>query len=331
MDDFLSKIASDNENVEILDKLVVEEKSIKDAGMKTHIAYLDINSMYADCMTRPLPVGDYKWEHIGYPQQFIQKIQFTPDDAERGFILEVDLEYPKELHDLHSDLPLAPINKLVVPSPYTQRVSIQHDIKRSKVPKLLTTLENKEHYILHYTVLKYYLKLGLKVTNVHRCFSFTQSKWMEPFIKLNIKHRMEASKIGDEVKKGFFKLMNNSVYGKTMQNVRDYTLMRFTLSPKKAQRWFNQPDCDGVHIYNNHSDVEKPLVSCTFLKRKVKMNQPIVIGSTVLDHSKHMIYSIWYDKLKSKWGNNIQLLYQDTDSLVIKVDSPDFYKDLQDI
>jgi hypothetical protein len=180
-------------------------------------------------------------------------------------------------------------------------------------------------------VLKYYLKLGLKVTKVHRCFSFNQSKWMEPFINLNIKHRMDASKLGDEVKKGFFKLMNNSVYGKTMQNVREYESMKFTLSPSKAQRWFNRPDCSGVHIYNNHADVEKPLVYCTFTKRIVKMNQPIVVGSTVLDHSKHMIYNIWYDKLKPKWGDNIQLLYQDTDSLVIKVNSPNYYKDLQDI
>ena len=118
-----------------------------------------------------------------------------------SWILEVDLEYPKILHDLHSDYPLAP-----------------EQIEVNKVLKLIPNLRDKKKYILHYENLKKYLSLGLKLTNIHRGIKFEESQWLEKYIALNTSLRTVAK---NEFEKDFFKLMNNSVFGKTMENIRN--------------------------------------------------------------------------------------------------------------
>ena len=116
-------------------------------------------------------------------------------------ILEVDLEYPRSLHDLHSDYPLAP-----------EQMTI------NKLKKLNPNLGDKERYILHYENLKQYLSLGLKLTKIHRGIKFEESQWLEKYTALHTKMRTAAA---NEFEKDFFKLMNNSVFGKTMENIRN--------------------------------------------------------------------------------------------------------------
>ena len=116
-------------------------------------------------------------------------------------ILEVDLEYPRSLHDLHSDYPLAP-----------------EQIKVKKIKKLIPNLGDKEKYILHYENLKQYLSLGLNLTKIHRGIKFEESQWLEKYIALNTKLRTAAV---NEFEIDFFKLMDNSVFGKTMENIRN--------------------------------------------------------------------------------------------------------------
>ena len=120
-----------------------------------------------------------------------------PDDSPKGYILELDLSYPKELHDMHSDLPLAPehLNQ-----------------------KLMTTLNNKGKYVLLYTTLKLYLKEGLKLEKIHKVLEFDQSDWMKQYIDFNTELRKKAK---NEFEKNFFKLMNNTPFGKSMENIRN--------------------------------------------------------------------------------------------------------------
>jgi len=162
-------------------------KYMKDFNSKEKskiIQYLDANNLYGWAMSQPLPVSDFKW----------MKEKDLDNWKELGCILAVDLEYPKELHDLHNDYPLAP-----------ERITV------NKVEKLIPNLEDKKKYILHCKNLKQYLDPGLKLTQIHRGISFNEKAWMKPYIDLNTKLRTEFT---NDFEKDFFKLMNNSVFGK---------------------------------------------------------------------------------------------------------------------
>ena len=165
----------------------------------SYISYLDANNLYGWAMSQYLPTGNFRWLSTTEVNRFdIFRIE---NDYKKGYVMEVDLEYPEELHDLHNDLPLAP-----------------ESLEVNKVPKLIPNLRDKKKYVMHYRNLKQYLQLGLILKKIHRILEFEQSPWMKPYIDLNTEKRKKAQ---DEFSKDFYKLMNNSVFGKTMENVRE--------------------------------------------------------------------------------------------------------------
>ena len=145
------------------------------------------------------------------------------DTTDKSYILEVDLEYPSNIHDVHSDYPLA-AEKLAINdewlSPYTKNIKTGNNVS---VEKLVPNLHNKTKYIIHYRNLKQCLELGMKVTKIHRILEFDQSAWMKSYIDLNTDMRKKAK---NEFEKDFYKLMNNSVFGKTMENIRNRVNVR---------------------------------------------------------------------------------------------------------
>ena len=159
------------------DKFVVSEIS-------KYIMYLDANNLYGWAMSKPLPTHGFKWMKDNELEKW----------ENYSCILEVDLEYPKSLHDLHNDYPLAP-----------------EQIEVNNVDKLIPNLGYKEKYIIHYENLKQYLSLGLKLVKIHRGIKFEESPWLKKYIDLNTNLRTKAK---NEFEKDFFKLMNNSVFGK---------------------------------------------------------------------------------------------------------------------
>ena len=133
-----------------------------------YIMYLDANNLYGWAMSQYLPTGGFKW----MKQEHIDKLDLGKyqEDSKKGLILEVDLEYPKELHDLHNDYPLGPEKVKVTEdmlSDYCKKIAEKYGISVGLVSKLIPTLGNKEKYVLHYRNLKLYMNLGLKVTKVH--------------------------------------------------------------------------------------------------------------------------------------------------------------------
>ena len=166
------------------DKFVASEIS-------KYIMYLDANNLYGWAMSKPLPTHGFKWMKDSELEKW----------EKYSCILEVDLEYPKSLHDLHNDYPLAP-----------------EQIEVNKVDKLIPNLGYKEKYILHYENLKQYLSLGLKLVKIHRGIKFEVSPWLKKYIDLNTNLRTKAK---NEFEKDFFKLMNNFFFGKTMENIRN--------------------------------------------------------------------------------------------------------------
>ena len=142
------------------------------------------------------------------------------DKSPIEYFLEVDLEYPEELHELHNDFSLAP-EKLPVSSDmlskYCKKIADEYEIKVGDVKKLIPNLGNKNNYVPDYSNLQLYLPLGMKLTKIHRVLKFKQSDWMKKNINFNTKKRMNAA---NDFEKYFFKMMINSVYGKTMENLR---------------------------------------------------------------------------------------------------------------
>lgn len=168
-------------------------------------------------MSQPLPLSDYEWVDFRADDDIdinhhINLILNSSDDSEFGYILEVDLHYPESIHTTHSDFPFCAERRTLPKQAF--------DIlgaKASKFPKLLLTLFDKEKYVIHYRMLKLALRHGIELKKVHKILRFKQSAWLKPYIDLNTELRKQAI---SKFEIDFFKLLNNIVFGKTMENVR---------------------------------------------------------------------------------------------------------------
>ena len=169
----------------------------------SYIQYLDANNLYGWVMSKKLPVNGFRWlnsdEINEINEDFIKNYNENDD---KGYILEVDVKYPKRLHELHSDLPFL-----------SERMEI------NKCKKLVCNLFNKKKYITHINSLKQVLNHGLMFKKIHRVIEFNQKEWLKPYIDMNTELR-KASK--NDFEKDLFKLMNNSVFAKTMENIRKH-------------------------------------------------------------------------------------------------------------
>jgi uncharacterized protein YeeX (DUF496 family) len=287
----------------------------------TWIIYLDANNLYAWAMMQCLPTGGFKWANT----KNIDELLMTSADSPVGYILEVDLEYPEKLHDSHKDYPLAP-ESMCVPEDWFSEY--QHNlVKKSKTKyvectKLVPNLRKKEKYVLHYRNLQFYVKQGMIITKVHRILEFKQSAWMAPYINLNTELRKTATSDFD---KENFKYMNNNCYGKTMENVRkriNVDLLRPIGEEDKLRKRYADPAFQSRKLFDGN------LVAVLSKKATVKLNKAIYIGQAVLDLSKLLMYEFWYNDIKAQYGSKAQLLYTDTDSLMIEIETPDIYDDM---
>ena len=258
-----------------------------------YIQYLDANNLYGWAMSKPLPTHGFKW----MKDNELRVWEKTP------CILEVDLEYPKELHDLHNDYPLAP-----------------EQIEVNKTKKLIPNLWNKKNYVIHYENLKQCLNLGLKITNIHRGIKFKESQWLKKYIALNTDLR---TKVRNEFEKDFFKLMNNSVFGKTMENIRNRVNIKLVTDKKKAERLAAKPNFKHCNIFNEN------LIAIHMKKTFLTFNKPVYLGMHILELSKTLMFDFHYNYIKKKYGDNAKLLFTDTDSLMYEIRAEDFYEDIK--
>ena len=267
----------------------------------SYIQYLDANNLYGWAMSQKLPVNGFKWlEDISkINEDFIKNYD---ENNDKGYILEVDVKYPKKLHDIHSDLPFLP-----------KRMKID------KCKKLVCNLLNKNKYTIHIKSLKQVLNHGLKFKKVHRIIKFNQKAWLKPYIDMNTELRKLAR---DDFEKDLFKLMNNAVFGKTMENVRKHRNIKLVTTDKKRYKLVSEPN------YHTTNYISKHLSIIEMNKTRVKMNKPIYLGLSILDISKILMYKFWYYYIKLKYGNNVKLCYMDTDSFVMNIKTEDFYKDI---
>ena len=281
------------------------------------IQYLDANNLYGWAMSQYLPVNNFKWSKTN-----LNKILNTKPDSDVGYILEVDLEYPKELHKSHNDYPLAPENLIPKKEWFSDyQLQLLGESPAPNIDKLTPNLMNKEKYVLHYRNLQLYLSRGLKVTKVHRILEFHQSPWMKSYIDLNTNLRKEAK---SAFEKDMFKLMNNAVFGKTMENVRNRTRVELVRSNEdaKMRKLISKP------TYASHKIFSMDLGAVHMHKTKTYLNKPITVGMAILDLSKWLMYDFYYHNLKCKYNDNVNLLYTDTDSLLLEIKTKDIYSDM---
>ena len=287
----------------------------------SYISYLDANNLYGLAMSKKLPFDNFNWY---FSRMDEKKILSYSDDDDKGYISEVDLEYPKELHDLHRDYPLAPEIMSVsenILSPVQKEIYKKcygKDASDEKTNKLILNVMDKKKYVLHISALKFYLEHGLKLKKVHRVISFNQADFLKPYIDFNTEKRTNAK---TAFEKDLFKLLNNAVYGKTLENVRNHNDFRLINTPERFQKLENKPSYKHRHIIN------EDLVAVELEKAMVELDKPIYMGLSILDYSKIHMYSFYYDVLKPKYNDKIKLAYTDTDSFIIHVETDDIYTD----
>ena len=197
------------------------------------------------------------------------------------------LSIQKKLFNLHRDLPFLPERK-----------------KIKKCEKLVCTVQNKKNYVVHINTLKQALNHGLILKKVHRIIQFNQEAWLKPYIDMNTKLRKEAK---NDFEKDFFKLMNNVVFGKTMENVRKHRDIKLVTTDKRRNQLVSEPN------YHTTKRISGYLFVIKMKKTEVKMNKPIYLGISILDTSKTLMYEFWYDYIKPKYKDKAKLCYMDTD------------------
>lgn len=286
---------------------------------ESYIWYGDANNLYGDAMCQKLPQSNFRW---GDPDTFDPHADWSGSE---GAYAEVDLEYPAHLHDLHSNLPLAPENISITSDMLSD---VQKKMCDDKLPagnrKLTPHFNEHKNYIVHAANLKYYLEMGLVLKKVHRVVYYEQSAWLKPWIEFNTARRAKAK---SDFEKNYYKLMNNAVFGKTMQDVRGRTNVHFITTKWHYEKQTGRPS------YKYTMDFGSENFRITFEKAtEVELDQPIYAGASVLDLSKLVMYRFHYGVMQPKFGaENLDLLMTDTDSLMYCVRTKDFYKQLQDI
>lgn len=277
---------------------------------ESSIIYLDANNLYGYAMSTYLPYKNFEWNKDVWN---VEKIMNLDNKAEIGYLFEVDLHLPKEKHDYFNNYALCPENISINKNELNEWQ--QENYNESKIKKLCLTLHDKIRYVVNYRYLKLALSLGYKLTHVNRVLQYNQCDFLAKYINKNTELRIKAS---NDFEKDFYKLMNNSVYGKTMENVRNRINFRLITTEEEALRVKN---LKRFNIFNEN------LVGLHIVKTKVTLDKPIYLGQNILDDSKVLMTDFHYNFMLNKIERqDIDLLFTDTDSLCYHIRNHDIFK-----
>ena len=266
----------------------------------SELKYLDANNLYGWAMSQPMPTGGLRW------------IEDVDLNSLPPCFLEVDLEYPPQLHEKHSDLPLAP-----------------HHYKfpeKKQGSRLITSVLDREHYVVHYKLLQFYLKEGMVLKKIHRVLAFDESPCLAEYIAFNTRMRAAGK---TDFEKNFYKLMNNSMFGKTIEDVRKYRDYKFAVAREQILK--HGPRTKHVTMLTRKDDGDSDDSALLELKQdEYRYEKPIFVGATVLELSKLLMYEMHYNYFRPKFPG-IRLGYIDTDSFIYSVPLVDPNKTFNDL
>ena len=261
-----------------------------------YLEYLDANNLYGWAMSQPLPTGGFRWVDIKP-----DKISKLGKGKSKGYLLEVDIYYPKKFHNFHNDL-----------SFMCERMKI------NGVEKLIPNLYYKKRYVIHIRVLEQALKHGLVLVRIHRVIEFKQSAWMKEYINFNTELR---TAVANDFEKDFYKLMNNAVFEKSMENIKHRNIKLVTNQEVYLKAVMKPNFKSGILFSEN-------LMGCEMGKTKLVINKPVYLRQAILDLSKIVMYEFHYDCMKQKYPERLTLCYMDMDSLIYNIETDGFYKDI---
>ena len=187
------------------------------------------------------------------------------------------------------------------------------------VEKLVPNLYYKRKYVIHIKALKQAIDHGLVLEKIHRAIEFKQSAWMREYIDFITRLRTAAK---NDFEKDFYKLMNNSVFGKTMENIRKHRNIKLVNNEEEYLKNVMKPN------FKSGTLLGPDLMSCEMGKVRAVMNKPVCLGQAILDLSKTIMYEFHYGYMIPKYGDRLKLCYMDTDSLIYSIKTEDFYSDI---
>jgi len=239
-----------------------------------------------------------------------------------GYFLEVDLEYPPHLHQSHSNFPLAPEN---VEISFNDLSTVSKDTfttlenkEKYRDVKLVSTFHDRVHYVLHFKNLKLYLQQGLRLTKIHKVLQFRQKQFIAPFIeKCTIARQMSKTKFEQDQ----FKKVANCVYGKTIQNVRNYIQVKLHTKISSLKQAVSSP------TFKNFTIIGDNLVQTNHSLTQIIHDRPIYVGFTILELSKHFMFDFFYNVLTKNLKCELDLGMSDTDSLLFKVSNAEVFRE----
>jgi hypothetical protein len=274
----------------------------------TQLLYIDVNNLYGWALSQFLPCSGFKW--IMDDNELAQILHQLPDEtANFGYVLEVDLRVDQRFHDALSDLPPAPVRQRP-PGTRTQ--------------KLLLTLTDKLHYVVHSALLKFYIEvMHVEVVKVHRAIKFNQAPVFRNFINSNTAKRASST---EKFQKDYYKLKNNALYGKTVENLRKRNDLRLCNTAKKMETYASKP------YFRRKIEIAQDLIAVILNKDLICLNRPVYIGQAVLDLSKLRMYRLQYVELQRFRdmfpGSEINIVAGDTDSFFLEVKGIDLESQL---
>ena len=299
---------------------VMGDRYIKSDDNKK-ILYVDANNLYGHSMSEPLPYDEIKFDN----NVKIEDILNTPDDSDIGYFVEVHLIYLDNIKERTKTFSFAPVNKKINPNNFNYYMKEIKPDTYIQTKKLICDWCDKKNYLIHYRMLKFYVRHGMIVDKVHDIISFKQSRWLKKYINFNTQKRNQAI---NDFEKDFYKLLNNAFYGKTMENVRNRLKIKFVKKDDYTEiiKQQSKLTLNGIHkSYEN-------CYSYRVKQNEVLMDKPIYLGFSVLELSKLHMYETYYDILQPYFGQeNIQLHYFDTDAFVLSLKTQDIIKDLKNL
>jgi hypothetical protein len=272
------------------------------------IIYIDANNLYGWAMMQCLPSGNFRWFE-GDKDLLLKNIRLLGDDDATGYIFEIErLVAPRSAHRRLDSMPGVPELKESDPGEHMKPFKPEMAFK-----KLICDLKDKNNIGLHYRYLKMLLDLGWEAHGVSRVLAFDQSEWLAPMIQHNTEKRQACSKADNEVGKEFFKLSNNSLFGKLIEDALKRMKLETVFTATHFRRLYSSPR------FENFIEFSDSFFGVNMKPGEVNMTTLAPAGVSVLDLSKLRMHQMWHQVLKEKYGSSVELLYMDTDSLIVQL------------
>jgi hypothetical protein len=264
-----------------------------------------------------MPVKDFRW----LTNKQIGEIDWlnTTEESNTGYIVECDLEYGEHLHVSHNAYPICPEQRTITEDMLSERAkeclrTIKGEKFKYKSTKLIGSFLPRKKYCIHYIALRTALQLGLKLTGISRVISFTQKDIIRPYIELCTEQRKKAKSKFDQT---IYKAFVCSLFGKTVERVRDRKDCKFTTTAAQYGKWASSPRFISQRIMNENFVI-------VYLKpTSIRLNKPIFLGFTILDLSKEWMWSQYYNVLKPAFDDRVQVIMSDTDSFCLAIRTAD--------